>query len=49
MLVHTCNPSTQRQRQEDLEFQAGLDYIVRRYLNQKKKKKSYVNSTSAVC
>jgi hypothetical protein len=31
-VAHACNPSTQELKQEDLEFQMGLGYIVRPYL-----------------
>jgi hypothetical protein len=39
MVVHTCNPSTWRLRQEDGEFQASLGYRVKPCLRKKKKGK----------
>jgi hypothetical protein len=32
MVVHACNSSTQRLRQEDLKFEVSLDYITRHCL-----------------
>lgn len=37
-VAHICNPSTQRQRQENyMEFEASLDYTVGSYLKTSKK------------
>jgi hypothetical protein len=37
-MVHTCNPSTRRLRQEDLKFEACLNYKVRPSLKKEKEK-----------
>jgi hypothetical protein len=39
MEAHTCNPSTQRQRQEDCETKAGLVHIVRPYLRERERER----------
>jgi hypothetical protein len=35
MVGYTCNPNTQRLKQEDQEFEANLGYTVRLYLKEK--------------
>jgi hypothetical protein len=43
MVVHTCNPSCLRRlRQEILEFQVSLDYIVRPCLTKRSEKENMV-------
>jgi hypothetical protein len=37
MLSHACNAGLVRVRQEDHEFEARMDYIVRPYLNKTNK------------
>jgi hypothetical protein len=39
VMVHACNPTTQ----EDCEFQASLDYLVRPCLKKTKKVRKYVH------
>jgi hypothetical protein len=36
--VHTCNLSIQEWRQQDGEFEASLDHVMKPYLKKKKKK-----------
>jgi hypothetical protein len=43
MVAYACNL---KQRQEDKEFKASLDYIVKLYLKKKKKKKKSVTLIS---
>jgi hypothetical protein len=39
MLSHACNAGLVRVRQEDHEFEARMDYIVRPYLNKTNKQR----------
>jgi hypothetical protein len=44
MVLHTCNPSTWRLRQEDLKFEGSLDYTVM----PPQKRKALYHSISAI-
>jgi hypothetical protein len=39
MVVHDCNPSMERLRQEDHKFDIRLDYMVKPCLTKQRKKK----------
>jgi hypothetical protein len=49
MVLHACNPSIQRWRQEDCEFQARLGYTMRYCLKEKEREGKKKNKKKEKC